>query len=380
MPAFLQEIYEQVQRLPPSDANLFLFQPLWEAHISKAKQAVPPVQIEAAGEVMYLGELSPGCRACKDGTWDCIFMTMRCNLNCAFCYSPQTIPLAYIGSVFGNTPSHIAANHDKTDITGISFTGGEAFLNESQLLVWVSWFTSHYPDKYYWLYTNGLLANGEILQRLAAFGLDEIRFNMAATGYDHPVVMRNLETAVRFIPNVTVEIPVIPKHASKLLASLAHWAAAGVKFLNLHELIYEPDTNSAAMSGARQQMITEDGHRTAVHPESRALTLAVMKKVYEEKLTLSVNDCSMQSKFRQLRGRRRSLSPLTKAPHEKLVADTWLESFYFFRNEQEAHPCHPDFVSEMRQTYAGCQLVRLVRYAPLSLQERKKWIVFENLT
>jgi pyruvate formate-lyase activating enzyme-like uncharacterized protein len=379
IPACLQSIYEQVSRLQQEPANLETFQPAWREHVSRARQQVHDVHIEAGGEAVYLGKLSPGCQACKDGTWDCIFTTMRCNLNCEFCYSPHAIPRDYAGSVFGTTPEQIAENHARTRITGVSFSGGEPFVDIQKLFEWVAWFKSHCPDKYYWVYTNGLLAGEESVRRLGELGVDEIRFNTAATGYDHPSVMDNLAAAARFIPNVTVEIPAIPEHASKLLACLGDWCASGVRFLNLHELMYEPGTNSASMAGARRAVVTADGHRTEINPESRALTLAVMAKVQEEGLPLSVNDCSLQSKLRQLRGRRRSLAPLVKAPHERLVDGRVYESYCAYRGADEVHFFHPDFIREMRQKYPGYQFVRLVRTAPLSWMDNGRWITFEKL-
>jgi len=316
MPARLREIYEEVHRLRPARSNLDALRPTWEAHISKARQQIPGIHVEAEGEIVYLGDLSLGCRACKEGTWDCIFTTMRCNLDCAFCYSPHAIPRDYAGSVLGGRPEQIADNHARTRITGVSFSGGEPFVDVPKLFDWVAWFTSRYPDKYYWVYTNGLLAGEESLRRLGELGVDEVRFNLAATGYDHPVVMENLAAAAQFIPHVTVEIPAIPEHAPKLLSCLASWCALGVEFLNLHELMYEPGTNSASMPGARRAIVTADGHRSEINPDSRALTLAVMQRVCDEGLPLSVNDCSLQSKIRQLRGRRKSLAPLVKASHE----------------------------------------------------------------
>jgi hypothetical protein len=304
---------------------------------------------------------------------------MRCNLDCEFCYSPHAIPRDYAGSVFGATPEQIAENHARTHVTGVSFSGGEPFVDAHGLFDWVAWFKNRCPDKYYWVYTNGLLANEESVRRLGELGVDEIRFNTAATGYDHPTVMENLAAAVRFVPNVTVEIPAIPEHATKLLACLADWCALGVRFLNLHELMYEPGTNSASMAGARRAIITADGHRTEINPESRALTLAVMKKVQDEGLPLSVNDCSMQSKIRQLRGRRRSLAPLVKAPHERLVEDRVYESCCAYRDDEKVHFFHPHVIHEMRQKYPDYQFVRLVRSAPLSLQDSGRWIAFEEI-
>ena len=378
MPTRLRAIYEEVSRLQQAPSNLETLQQTWREHVSRTRHQIHDTHIEANGETVYLGELSPGCQACKEGTWDCIFTTMKCNLDCEFCYSPHAIPRDYAGSVFGMTPEQIAENHARTHITGISFSGGEPFVDAQKLFDWVAWFTSQYPDKYCWVYTNGLLANEESLRRLGELGVDEIRFNTAATGYDRPTVMGNLASAARFIPNVTVEIPAIPEHAPKLLSCLAEWCALGVRFLNLHELIYEPGTNSASMPGARQAIITADGHRTEFNPDSRGLTLAVMKRVQDENLPLSVNDCSMQSKIRQLRGRRRSLAPLVKAPHERLVDAQVYESYCAYRGE-EVYFFHPDSIHEMRQRYPDYQFVRLARTAPLSLSDRGRWVAFEEL-
>jgi pyruvate formate-lyase activating enzyme-like uncharacterized protein len=374
-----QAVYEEMNQLQNSSPNLDALQPAWEAYLSRARQQVPGIHIAARGEVVYLGELSPGCQACKAGTWDCIFTTQSCNLDCEFCYSPRAISRDYAGSAFGTTPEEIARNHARTQITGVSFSGGEPFIDAPKLFEWVAWFKNRCPDTYYWVYTNGLLAGKEHLRQLGELGVDEMRFNLAATGYDHPKVLENLAAAARHIPTVTVEVPAIPEHASKLLACLAVWCTLGVRFLNLHELIYERGTNSTAMPGARQVIITPDGHESEFNPESRSLTLAVMQKVYDDDLPLSVNDCSMQSKLRQLRGRRRNLAPLMQAPHERLVADQFYESHCAYRDAEDWCFFHPDAFDEMRQRLPDHAFMRLVRTAPLSIQDNGRWIVCEEL-
>jgi pyruvate formate-lyase activating enzyme-like uncharacterized protein len=379
LPEPLQTICEEVSRIQRPDSNLSTLQPVWSAHVARARQQIRGLRVEDGGEVLYLGEISPGCQACKEGTWDCIFTTMRCNLDCGFCYSPHGIPRDYAGSHLGSTPEQIEGNHAKTRITGISFSGGEPFAEPQKLFEWVQWFTSRHPEKYYWVYTNGLLAGEPELRRLSELGVHEIRFNLAATGYDHPTVLRNLELAGRLIPNLTVEIPAIPKDAAKVLSCLARWSALGVRFLNLHELLYEPGTNSASLPGARQPIVTADGHRSAIDPGSRALTLAVMQRVQEEGLPLAVNDCSLQSKIRQLRGRRRCLAPLVKEPHERLVGDTFYESCYVYGNGGPPRAFHPDALDEMRRRYPDGQFVRLARTAPLSIGDPGRWISFETL-
>ncbi len=380
LPAPLRAIYEEVSRAQLPASNLDELQPAWEVHVARVKGEVPGIHVEDSGEVLYLGALSPGCQACKEGTWDCIFTTMRCNLDCDFCYSPHAIPRDYSGSLLGATPEEIAQNHAQTRITGISFSGGEPFTEPEKLFEWVDWFTRRFPDRYYWVYTNGLLADEPKLRRLAELGVAEVRFNLAATGYDHPVVLANLSAAARLLPHVTVEIPAIPDHAVKLLSSLAGWVARGVRFLNLHELMYEPGTNSATLPGPRQEVITADGHRSAVHPGSRTLTLAVMRRVQEAGLPLAVNDCSLQSKLRQLRGRRASLASLVQAPHEKLVGGQVYESCCAYREEGDYFFFPPDSWPEVRRHFPHYRFVRLARTAPLSVRDPGRWILFEDLS
>jgi pyruvate formate-lyase activating enzyme-like uncharacterized protein len=379
LPVPLQEIAEEVNSLRLPASNLDSLRPAWETHVARAREQIRDLYVDADGEVLYLGGISPGCQSCKQGAWDCIFTTMRCNLDCGFCYSPHAIPRDYAGSLLGSTPQTIAQNHAETRITGVSFSGGEPFAEPSRLFEWVAWFTGRYPERYYWVYTNGLLADVEKLRRLAALGVHEIRFNLAATGYDHPTVLDNVAVAVRLFPSVTVEIPAIPEHGARLLDCLADWSALGIQFLNLHELMYEPGTNSADMPGARWPFITADGHRSAIHPQSRALTLAVMRRVQEEGLHLAVNDCSLQSKLRQLRGRRTSLAPLVKAAHEKLIRGEVLESYCAYRDGHEVHFFHPDTLDEMRWRYPKHRFVRLARSAPLAIGDPGRWIAFESL-
>jgi pyruvate formate-lyase activating enzyme-like uncharacterized protein len=372
----LAKIYEQVQGFEPEESNLQELQSRWDQHLSAIKTLVPEVYVDDSGETVLLGELSAGCQACKDGTWDCIFVTMGCNLACEFCYSPHAIDKGFVGSVFGLDPEQIVQKYEKILIQGISFSGGEPFLEKERLFEWVSFFTSRFPEKYYWLYTNGLLASKQDFKRLRELGVDEIRFNVAATGYDHPIVMENISTAASYLPNVTIEIPAIPEHRMLVLENLVGWSRLGVRFLNLHELIYEPLTNAANMAGSRRLLVNIDGHSCEFNPQSRSLTLEVMERVSQKDLPLSVNDCSMQNKLRQLRYRRRNIAMYAKEPHEKFVEGYRYETCYAYQGEDYFF-LHPDHLDEMRHNYPDYHFIKLTRIAPLSFQEKPKWISFE---
>jgi pyruvate formate-lyase activating enzyme-like uncharacterized protein len=349
----------------------------WAAYGAAVSQ-IPGVHILDGGEVVYTGELSPGCQACKAGTWDCVFIGVQCNINCAFCCNPHAIPIDYTGSAFGSEPREITANYQATRINGVSFSGGEPFSQPKKLLGWVADFKRAYPDAYYWVYTNGLLAKEPYLERLGALGVHEIRFNMAATGYTHPTVLRHLAVASHHIPTLTVEIPAIPDHESRLLASLETWCAQGIQFLNLHEFMYEPGTNAESMPGTRLPITLPDGHQTAIDPQSRALTLRVMQYVRDHNLPLAVNDCSLQSKLRQLRGRRRSLAPLTAQPYEQVIDEELLVHHCAY-SSTEILVFHPDATGSIRTQYPEHQLVRIGRRAPLSQDAPDQWVLLERL-
>lgn len=340
---------------------------------------MPAVEIEALGEIVHLGALSPGCRACKAGTWDCLFTTLRCNLRCGFCYSPQLEPGDFQGSAFGRAPEEIARNHARSDIRGVSFSGGEPFLERERLFEWVAFFRQHRPDAWLWAYTHGLLATEQDLRRLGELGLDEIRFNTAATGYVHPTVLENLAHAARHVACVTVEIPAIPEDLDRVLGSLETWAARGVRFLNLHELLYEPGTPSANRPGPREEVVLADGHVTAIDPRSREVTLAVMQAVQRRSLPLAVNDCSLQGKLRQLEGRRRSLMPLTRRAWEAAQADATFVSYFTWQDASHFLFVHPEQLATTRRDHPAWHLARLTRYAPTTLGARDEWLACEHL-
>jgi pyruvate formate-lyase activating enzyme-like uncharacterized protein len=377
-PAMLQTILNEIAALDSQSSNLETVQPRWRDYLARAAHSIPGIQIDASGEIVYLGGLSTGCQACKDGNWDCVFITMRCNLICPFCYSPKAVSADFVGSVFGTLPEEIVDKYKELGIKGIGFSGGEPFMDVERLAHWLKRFKQLYPDAYYWVYTNGLLANETELSRLGDFGLDEIRFNLAATGYDHPEVLKNVAAAARMLSMVTVEIPSIPTHAQKVLDCLALWADMGVRTLNIHELIYEPGTRSESMAGERVEFFPPDGHRVVFNPNSRELTLAIFTRISVQGLAMAVNDCSMQSKFRQLRGRRRNIYSILRLETEKLVEDRVYESICVYK-DNEAFVIHPDDYQEALFRFVGYRFVRLRRRAPLSLQERPKWLAIEEL-
>lgn len=336
--------------------------------LTNLKKQIPTIRI-LDEEVVVLGELSPGCQACQGGTWDCTFVTMGCNLKCSFCCSPLNIPTEYHGSAFGREPQEILNNHAKTEITGISFSGGEVFTQRERLFNWINKFRQARPDAYLWLYTNGTLIRDNDLSQLARLGINEMRFNLAATDYTHPRLLQVVKKAAAKLSAITIEIPTIPQHREKLLAALPIWDDCGVKYLNLHELMHEPGSLSENLSGDCYVYTLADGHVAHVNEQSRHLIREVMLVTQQMHLSLSINACLLQTKVRQIRGRRRNLARIIQKPYERFDGN-YFETVKITKDKQIAF-VHPDAVAEYAD--AENEIERLRRPAPLSLFENTAW-------
>ena len=351
----------------------------WQRQTEGIRKGVPGISVEDDGDTIHLGDLSPGCLACKSGQWDCLFLAMRCNLKCAFCLTPQHLADLSMRSALGPDLSALCSRYARAGVRGVGFSGGEPLLQPELLLQWVGLLRRELPDLYLWAYTNGVLLTADLLGKLAEAGLDELRFNVAATAYVNPHVERMLGEAARRLPAAAVEVPAIPEHRPRLLDAIAAWADEGVKFLNLHELIYEAGSPSADMPGERRSCRMPDGHRCAVHPASSDLAQSVLARVAERRLPLAVHYCSLRNKARQLRGRRRLLAFWTLQPHERLREDGAAESICCF-DAAGIQFVHPSMLPILVRRPGKFRMALVRRLLPLACAGEGQWVHFERLS
>jgi len=376
LPAALTDMQSEACAFQMHEAERALTARHWAQQTDRLREVTSRICIEDDGETIRLGELSPGCRACKAGRWDCIFLSMACNLSCAFCLTPSCLAAAPALSALGNDLDGLCDATEEAETIGIGFSGGEPLLEPDALLQSISRLRAKRPDLCLWAYTNGLPLTTQLLRALADAGLDELRFNMAATGYSHAHVTAMLHHAVGHLPCVTVEIPAIPEHAGPLREALPAWSRAGVKFLNLHELIYEPGSPSESMPGDREHCRMPDGHICAFNPRSSDLVADVMWDVESKGLALAVNYCSLAGKARQLRGRRNMMAAFSMQSYERLCGSGEAESVCYFNNTSYEF-AHPVTLQDKacRPADVGVAIVR--RMLPLTPDGPGQWTHFE---
>jgi pyruvate formate-lyase activating enzyme-like uncharacterized protein len=246
--------------------------------------------------------LSPGCRCCGAGGWSCLFVNGRCNGRCFYCPTAQDDdgPPVTNGLAF-TAPEDYAAYVAALGFSGVSISGGEPLLTPDLTLAYLSAVRRRCGDAVHlWLYTNGILLTPDLCSRLRDAGLNEIRFDLGAVRYN----LKKLRLAVGCIPTVTVEIPAVPEDEGLLQQKMVEMAAAGVNYLNLHQMRLTPYNLGP---------LVERGY-TFLHGEkvtlldSELCALRVIRFGLEQNIALPVNYCSFPYKrrFQHAAARRRA--------------------------------------------------------------------------
>jgi len=245
-------------------------------------------------------ELSRGCQLCQQGKWLCIFLTYKCNAHCHFCPAPFTDD--QIRSEYGNQKEKIISYLYHNDFNGISFSGGDPFIVYDRLLDWLTYFKKRLPHYYYWVYTNGLAVDRAKLARLVEEGMDEIRFNIAATGYLSDEIFERIKIARELFPFVSIEIPSIKQDYGMLVKALPKLDRIGVDYLNLHDLILMESDYRSSHEPAEAFLLNKTMPvRYAI--SSLQNTKDIIDLATSKGFRFKINHCSMQKKELQMNQR-----------------------------------------------------------------------------
>jgi len=268
-----------------------------------------------------VGRLSPGCRHCGSGTWSCLFINGMCNAGCFYCPAPQDsedVPTTQTVE-FPDVDEYISYLK-RFDYKGISISGGEPFLTYEKTLSFITRIRQEMGEEVYlWLYTNGILATEDNLRALKEAGLNEIRFDIGATGYRTDKV----EMAIPIFDAVTVEIPAVPEELENLKKLIRHLHQAGLSYLNLHQIRCTPHNYKKLVK--RGYTFLHGSQITVLESELTALRL--IQYTREQGLSLPVNYCSSIYKYRYQRlAARKRYAPAIANPWEEITDSGMIRS------------------------------------------------------
>ena len=146
-----------------------------------------------------------------------------------------------------------------------------------------------------YMYTNGVHASREVIDKLAAWGLNEIRFNLQATDFSKKVISR-IKYAKKKDMWTLIETPIYSKSYNNFLKHKDRILDTGLCQINMPEL-------QICALDLVDHFIETDGpvykHRRGyVSPiSSRHYTYNLIEMAEKESWPVIINDCSNDTKF-----------------------------------------------------------------------------------
>lgn len=333
---------------------------------------------------MHTPVYSKGCELCQNGKWLCIFLTYQCNGGCSFCPAPFKDDRIY--SDLGNNKEQILRYLKITDIKGISFSGGDPFMVFERFLEWLHFFKGHFPNNYFWVYTNGLLADEKKLMLLAKTGINEIRFNIA-NHYANKEVLANIRRAMQIIDHVAVEIPSIPSDFNEIIRIMPELNDMGIHYLNLHQFIFTPNDNKSSKIDSAVFLLNNE-IKIEYDQKSLSNTENIIQYCSENGMNIQINSCDLVRKENQMTQRRVQMSRLYKESFESLAEDGFLITImnypnklskeeinrHFSSNQRytalKKYFIHPDEYRSMHRYSNGC-VAKIILEPPMSIYDKK---------
>ena len=211
----------------------------------KRQRDVDALEYHASGHCAHIGKLSPGCKKCfVPDDFSCnILCGIECNLNCAYCPVKKE-ENSFKDIIFQKRRSSLYQCATTTDLSytipSVAFSGeGDPLMHMNVIIDFIKFLNGleQYIKKrpWYYLYTNGIKADLDIILRLKDLGFDEIRFHTGASNFSKKVY-ENMKLAVPHLKAITVETPAWPPHREKLFEMLPIIQDIGVKHLNIGEV------------------------------------------------------------------------------------------------------------------------------------------------
>lgn len=256
---------------------------------------------------VYLNRISPACVACQTGVGSStFFISLKCHRDCFYCFNPNQENYEYYREHTRDLVAELDEMRETSPRMGhLALTGGEPLLFKDETVRFFEHARDLYPNAFTRLYTSGDHIDGEILQSLKNAGLKEIRFSirMHDLAKGHRYTYDRIALAREYIPNVMVEMPVMPNTLEEMKDVLRELDALGVFGINLLELCFPLNNVDAYL---------EKGYKVKARPfhvlydywyagglpiaGSEIVCLELMEFALNARLKLGVHYCSLENK------------------------------------------------------------------------------------
>lgn len=265
------------------------------------------VRVLNDGKSLVAGWRSTACEACRLGMGTETFvMTLACPRRCFFCFNPNqadfdgraAAPRDAVGQLEARARAGARLRH-------VALTGGEPMLYPDEAVAFFERARELFPGVHARLYTSGAGLDGELLARLRDAGLSEIRFSIktdeGAADIEHTLGL--IGQAAGVIPDVVVEMPVMPGELDLMKGLLVRLDALGARGINLLELGFplfngeEFARRGLELKGAPYRVLYDYAYAAGLPVAgSEEACLELLRFARDEGLSLGVHYCSMENK------------------------------------------------------------------------------------
>ena len=200
-------------------------------------------QFRNAGASIRTGWLSKACVECTGMNGSETFSTtFKCHRDCYFCFNYNLGDYEKYVRECCPWEEELQAAYEASGgkMAVLGLTGGEPLLNLEDSLRFLQRAGELFPQAHKRMYTSGDLLTEDGAQRLARAGLTEMRFSIKQ---DDPAdrretVLAKMKMATAYIPDVVVEMPIIPGTKDSMKEWMLRFEENGIKGMNLLEFCF----------------------------------------------------------------------------------------------------------------------------------------------
>jgi pyruvate formate-lyase activating enzyme-like uncharacterized protein len=278
-------------------------------------------------ESMFIAPLSPACRMCAKGSKMVVLVTGLCSTKCYYC--PLSFKKGGTDRIFAdeweledeNDTTTLIREAELIEATGAGITGGDPLVVWKRTQRYITLLKETFGDRFnIHLYTSAL-KNAEHLVDLAAVGLDEVRFHPLPstwTTMEKNPIRKAIGDMVKSSSDVAIEIPVIPKMETEIVALITWADEHGVRWVNLNELEFS-ERNCEAFT-VRGYHVKDD--ISAAVQGSQQTARKVLRTVQQKNLSIGVHYCSVSFKDGvQLRNRLKRRAANIARPYDVITKE-----------------------------------------------------------
>ena len=257
---------------------------------------------------IYLNNISSACEACQTGAESyTTFLSMKCHRNCYFCFNENEDSFTHFLTHQREATEELASLLENGyRLKHIALTGGEQLLFPEEAIQFFQFANTKTPESHTRMYTAGDLLTEDILRQLKEVSLKEIRFSIKMEDSPQKIkhILGKIEMAKKYIPQVLVEMPVIPGTLAEMKKLLLKLDEIGIFGINLLEFCFplknpQPFIDRGfSLKNPPYEMYYNYWYAGGLAiAKSEEHCLELLKFATEQQLKIGVHYCSLENKF-----------------------------------------------------------------------------------